>query len=198
MFGDAPADTREIRVEALDSPALLAVRQSLSRRADYVFRECHRRVTVASDEFLPGQLIADYANLAVEVECVVPAEKRIMPYIWGCGEDLDDFEEAVRSDPHVKSVVLDRLGGSALYNVEWDESAEELISGIAKSKGTILEARGDEEWTFRIRFENPVEHVSSAPPAPKSSHKNVFQGRRSGESPSAYMRSRRIRSRVES
>ena len=111
--------------------------------------------TINADEFLLGQLIASHPNLSVELERVVPAEKRIMPYVWGHGSDLSEFESTLETDPHIKSfAVLDRLPESALYKIEWEEPAEQLIYGITQTHATILEAYGDDEWTFRIRFED--------------------------------------------
>ncbi|NHN59352.1 MULTISPECIES: helix-turn-helix domain-containing protein [Halorussus] len=111
--------------------------------------------TINADEFLLGRLIAEHPNLSVELERVVPAEKRVMPYVWGHGDDLSTFESTMETNPHVRSfAVLDRLPDSALYKIEWEEPAEQLIHGITETKATILEAYGDDEWTFRIRFED--------------------------------------------
>ncbi|WP_435174883.1 helix-turn-helix domain-containing protein [Halorussus sp. AFM4] len=111
--------------------------------------------TINADQFLLGRLIAEHPNLSVELERVVPAEKRVMPYVWGHGDDLEAFEASMAADPHVRSfAVLDRLPDSALYKIEWEEPAEQLIRGITETKATILEAYGDDEWTFRIRFED--------------------------------------------
>ena len=112
-------------------------------------------LSIEADEFLLGQLIADFPGLSVEIERVVPAQKRIMPYIWGYGDDLDEFERAMDESPNVRSMaVLDRLDDRALYKIEWEDPAEQLISGIAETDATILEAYSDEEWTFRIRFDD--------------------------------------------
>lgn len=111
--------------------------------------------TIEAEEFLLGQLVASHPSLSIELERVVPATKRVMPYVWGHGDDLDDFEEQLAADQNVKSVdVLDHLGQSALYRIEWDEPAEELISGIAETDATILEAHGEDKWEFSIRFDD--------------------------------------------
>ena len=112
-------------------------------------------LSIEADEFLLGQIIADFPGLAVEIERVVPSEKRIMPYIWGYGDDLTEFERAMNESPNVKYIdVLDRLDDRALYKIEWEDPAEQLISGIAETDATILEAYSDEAWTFRIRFDD--------------------------------------------
>ncbi len=111
--------------------------------------------SIRADEFLLGELIAGFPGLSVEIERVVPAEKRVMPYIWAYGTDLAAFEAAMAEHPNVSSVtVLDRFDDRALYKIAWEDPARELVSGIAETDATILEAYSDDEWTFRIRFED--------------------------------------------
>jgi predicted DNA binding protein len=78
-----------------------------------------------------------------------------MPYVWVHGAAFDEFERAVRSSDYVTGLTaLDRIDDSALYRVEWAETVESLIYGMAETNATILEAQGNEEWTFRIRFDD--------------------------------------------
>jgi predicted DNA binding protein len=110
--------------------------------------------TIEAEEFLLGKLVAAHPTLTVELERVVPAAKRVMPYVWGYGDGLAEFEDHLSSAESVRTFeVLDRLDESALYKIEWEEPAQELVTGIAETDATILEARGTDEWTFRIRFE---------------------------------------------
>ena len=112
-------------------------------------------LTIHSEAFLLGRLLDEFPNFSVEIERVVPSSGRVMPYIWGHGSDLDDFEAAIRENPHVKTLtVLDRLENSALYKTEWEDPAAEFISGIANTDATILSAHSDDEWKFEIRFED--------------------------------------------
>ncbi len=117
-------------------------------------------ISIEADEFLLGRIIAEHPGLSVEIERVVPAAKRVMPYIWGYGTDLDAFEAAMTESQNVKSIaVLDEYEDRALYKIEWEDPAEQLITGIARTNATILEAHSDDEWLFRIRFE---EHAGLA------------------------------------
>lgn len=112
-------------------------------------------ISIRADQFLLGKIIAEHDGLSVELERVVPADKRIMPYIWGYGSDLEAFEAAMAESPNVKSIaVLDQYDDQALYKILWEDPAEQLITGITESEATILEAHSDEEWVFRIRFED--------------------------------------------
>ena len=112
-------------------------------------------ISIEANQFLLGQIIAEHSGLSIELERVVPSAKRIMPYIWGYGDELDEFERTMAGSPNVKAIeVLDEYEDRALYKIEWEDPAEQLISGIAEMDATILEARSDEEWLFRIRFED--------------------------------------------
>ena len=110
-------------------------------------------LAIEADQFLLGQIIAEHPGISVELERVVPADQRVMPYIWSYGSDLEAFEDAMEDSPNVQSVsVLDRFEDRALYRIEWEDPAEQLIAGMADLDATILEAHSDDEWTFRIRF----------------------------------------------
>lgn len=111
--------------------------------------------TIAAEAFALGRLIADHPALQIELERVVPITKRVMPYVRGHGEDLDDVETALAADPSVQSVqTLDRSDGSILYRVEWAAPVEEFAAGLAAANASVLRVSGETEWTVRVRFED--------------------------------------------
>jgi predicted DNA binding protein len=111
--------------------------------------------TIRSDEFILGQVLARHEGTHIEMERIVPASGRVMPYIWVHGPEFAEFEEAVRASDYVRELkALDAVGDSALYRVEWDEDIESLLYGMSETNATILEARGNENWYFRIRFDD--------------------------------------------
>ncbi|MBV0903433.1 helix-turn-helix domain-containing protein [Haloarcula salina] len=111
--------------------------------------------TIDSGEFILGQVLARGENTHVEMERVVPASGRVMPYVWVHGGGFDEFERAVESSKYVERLhALDIIEDSALYRVEWADHVESLIYGMAETQATILEARGNEQWFFRIRFDD--------------------------------------------
>ena len=111
--------------------------------------------TIDSDEFILGRVLALEPDTYVEMERVVPASDRVVPYVWVQGGDLTAFEDAVRASDYVKGLTaLDVVEDSALYRVEWDEQVESLVYGMAETNATILEAAGNDRWRFRIRFDD--------------------------------------------
>lgn len=111
--------------------------------------------TIASEAFRLGRVLSGPSEMRFELERIVPTGHMVMPFIWATGDDHERFEENVRTDPAVKELlVLDKLGESGLYRVEWNESPTDLIEAIARADASILQARGDGEWVFRLRFNN--------------------------------------------
>ncbi len=114
--------------------------------------------SIEADQFLLGRIIADFPDIAVEIERVVPTGNRIMPYIWGYGEDLNEFVTAMQKHPNVVSITtVDQVDNQALYKIDWEDPTEQLIAGIAETTATILKANSDDIWTFEIRFEDHEE-----------------------------------------
>ncbi|WP_138006508.1 helix-turn-helix domain-containing protein [Halalkalirubrum salinum] len=111
--------------------------------------------TIDADEFLLGQIFSQDSVAHLELECVVPASRQIMPYVWIYGNGLDQTESSIRDSEQVETLTkLDQTDDSALYRIEWGDEQEGLIDGIIETNATILEARRKEKWFFRIRFDS--------------------------------------------
>lgn len=53
----------------------------------------------------------------------------------------------------VKSVeALTHVGDSVLYATEWYENKETFLNGLADANGSIMDAHGDSQWSFTVRF----------------------------------------------
>lgn len=109
--------------------------------------------SVAAADFELGQLLRGPPNMHFELERVVPTGEMVMPFVWVTGEDHEAFEQHVRTTPRVKEILaLDAIDESKLYRIEWEDVPTNLIDGISKADATLLEARGDGEWLFKLRF----------------------------------------------
>lgn len=110
-------------------------------------------LSVAPEDFRLGELLSLGPDTEVRVEQLVPMGDKIMPFSWVSG-DTDSFEENANENGMTYSVVLtDSARDRKLYRLEWNGREDELIEGILKSDGAILNATGThEEWEFGVRF----------------------------------------------
>lgn len=112
--------------------------------------------TIGDEAFSFGRVFSGVpGDLRFELERIVPTGETMMPYVWVTGDDLDAFEKKVRANPVVRAIrELDRIDESRLYRIEWADVTADLILGIANAEAVILEARGDDIWSFRLRFDD--------------------------------------------
>lgn len=109
--------------------------------------------TVADEEFLLGEVLAEPPEMYIELERLVPTGSTVIPYLWVQGADYRAFEEKVVESEVVASFeALDRLEGWVLYRIEWTDAHPSLLKGIDATGGVILEAYGNGGWLFRLRF----------------------------------------------
>lgn len=106
-------------------------------------------------EFALGDVLSGAPDVRLELERVVPLRTDVEPYVWAFGDDLEAFEGAVTDDPRVEDLVaLERLGDRGLYRIVWAGEPTDLVRAIEETDATVLEARGDGSWLFRLRFDD--------------------------------------------
>ena len=114
--------------------------------------------TIDADQFRLGRVLSNGGDLHFELERIVPTTDQVMPFVWVATDgdpdaDLPPFEERVRDSDYVRELLaLDRLEDGGLYRIEWEGDGEGLVRGLAVAEATVLEARGNGRWTFRVRF----------------------------------------------
>jgi predicted DNA binding protein len=109
--------------------------------------------TVDGEQFALGQVLSGPPHMQIELERIVPTGDLAMPFLWATGEDFEAFERKLRDSPTVRELLpLDRIGDSVLYRVEWLGDHEDLVEGIAQTDTTVLQAHGNGQWVFRLRF----------------------------------------------
>lgn len=108
---------------------------------------------IDAEDFRLGQVLSGPPDMEFELERIVPTGNMVMPFLWVTGDAHPAFEEHVQNNSAVEELLLlDKLDHQGLYRIEWRESPTDLIDAIAKAEGSILQARGADEWTFRVRF----------------------------------------------
>lgn len=109
--------------------------------------------SIPASDFQLGRVLSGPQDMQLELERIVPTGELITPFVWATGPNHGEFVEMVRSQPSVTEFLeLDRLGESGLYRIDWREPPIDLVEGISRANAVVLEARGGEEWSFRLRF----------------------------------------------
>jgi predicted DNA binding protein len=108
-----------------------------------------------SESFPFGQSTSGGSDIRVQLERVIPLQKGRIPFVWATGDDFDQFEQTLRNSDIVANIeALTRVGNRVLYYTEWETEKETFLNGLAETGGTIMEAHGDSEWSFTVRFRN--------------------------------------------
>jgi predicted DNA binding protein len=109
--------------------------------------------TIDQRGFELGRLLAGQEGAYIELERIVPAGDAVMPFFWVSGGDRGVLEADVTKSELIENLVLiDQVEDDLLYRVEWLNEYEDLVRAINSNEGTILDARRDGEWFFRLRF----------------------------------------------
>ena len=109
--------------------------------------------TIASDSFPFGQSTSGDPSVRVQLERLVPIGEDRIPFLWATGQEFKQFEQHLRNSDIIKDVeVVTRVGDSVLYYTEWYTDKETFLNGVSDTNGTIMEAHGDGDWSFTVRF----------------------------------------------
>lgn len=107
--------------------------------------------TIAPDEFALGRVLS--GDVEVRLERIVPANDTPVPYLWAVGADTERLEGDVEASGRIERLsVVERVGSHTLYRVQWASDDETLLKAINDTGGVILEAHGNDVWSFRLRF----------------------------------------------
>jgi len=111
--------------------------------------------SIPDEEFLLGAVLAPPPPMTIELERLVPTGSSIIPFLWVRGEDFESFEGRVSAHEAIGAFeALDRLEDWVLYRTQWAGDPFSLLHSIEESDGAILEAEGNDGWSFRLRFPN--------------------------------------------
>lgn len=110
-------------------------------------------VSIPSDSFQVGSILQDHVDVLIDPTQFVPDGDSFLPYFWVETDDEESFEESVRADDRVASLVeVDTAGDRTLYKTEWAEEVNGFFAAVAEYDLHIEDATGtDERWTFHLR-----------------------------------------------
>lgn len=109
--------------------------------------------TLPAESFPFGRSTNGDPNVRVQLERLVPLNQSRIPFLWATGDDFEQFEQHLRESEIVKHLeAVTRLGNSVLYQTVWYTDKETFLNGLSDQNGAILEAHGNTEWSFTVRF----------------------------------------------
>lgn len=119
---------------------------------------------VPADEFVLADTLTVTPEIRIEIKRVVGGESHVTPYFWAFGDDIDEFEQALRDDDMVREVLTlqeqeeqaghDEEEEERFYRVMWEMNVPNLITAVSDAKATVLEAASgdDGDWEVKILF----------------------------------------------
>lgn len=101
-----------------------------------------------------GDILDIHPGLEVRIQTVVPARRKVFPYLRVPTSDADAVERALADSPFASDVrVVDQVGEETLLRVEWLPEVDGFVDAIRETDGVITDATGaGDEWTFQVRF----------------------------------------------
>lgn len=110
-------------------------------------------LTLPSQQFELGRILAMEGDTSVILETLVPLGERTVPF-FRVHQERTSFEEAIRAHPAVNDIeAISSHNGEVLYALEWDISADTFFEGLIETDANLLEALGvPESWSFELRF----------------------------------------------
>lgn len=103
---------------------------------------------------VPRRIFVELPEIEIELESLVPLERRALPYVWVGGQDREAFGSVLAGFPEVTEVeVLQRFDGRTLFRIEWNVDSPTLEC-VARTGGSVMAALGTaDRWTLTLRFE---------------------------------------------
>jgi hypothetical protein len=100
-------------------------------------------IAIDTTDFELGEILSGYET-RVELTQFVPIDSDLVPYLWAENHDLDTFEKAVRADDRVGELTyLDGAVGRRLYQVEWAEGIDGMLSALGDHDLLVEHATGN-------------------------------------------------------
>lgn len=118
--------------------------------------------TIPSDQFPLGNIFAQFPNAKIELERVIPATDRVVPYFWVRGSHTENMIAVFEQDPHVIDVdLIDSVEDEYLFRTELEKGYDGVLDTLIEWDISLIKAVGThEKWTFDIRGDKR-DHIAS-------------------------------------
>lgn len=109
---------------------------------------------IPAADFELGRILNLSDDISVELETLVPAGDRAVPFFWVHGVDAETFATRLRTGGGVHGVeIVEEFEDQTLYGLDWNAEDDRFLSGIREQCGQILRATGrGDRWRFELRF----------------------------------------------
>lgn len=112
-------------------------------------------ISVPSESFALGEILHNQGQARIELTQLVPTGEALAPYFWAETDDYSAFEESVRRDSWVGSLIEVDVGPSKrLYHIKWADPLEtdSFLRAIRDHDIIVESAVGTTDgWRFTLR-----------------------------------------------
>jgi len=111
-------------------------------------------ISIPSVDFELGRVLELAPPATAELESLVPAGDRAVPYVWVYDADFAAFEGAILAEGYVKAIeAIDAYDDRVLYAVDWSAESDAVFRTIRGVDAYVLSATGtSDRWQFELRF----------------------------------------------
>ena len=111
-------------------------------------------ISIPATEFELGRIMDLSESGTIELESLVPADERAVPFLWVHDVDFGAFEETVTGHDAVGEIAtIDAYDDRVLYTFEWSVENDGIFRAVRAVNAYILDATGTgDTWRFELRF----------------------------------------------
>lgn len=110
---------------------------------------------IPADQFALNETLQNVPGATFEVvRLVANGSERVMPFLWGTADDMDELVTELRADSSTDNIeILAELEDEHLFRMNWMAHIRVILYIVLEEEGTILDAYGKHEhWELRILF----------------------------------------------
>jgi len=109
---------------------------------------------IPAADFELGRILDLSDGVSLDLETLVPAGDRAVPFFRAHDVDAEAFAARIRTRSGVDRVeIVEEFDDQTLYALDWDAEGDRFLSAVRAQCGQILRGSGGgDEWRFELRF----------------------------------------------